>query len=142
MIQYFVNKKEGTVVATFDNKSNGDDQYLWSKYLTRHVRKIFKRSDGFFRINETVYKVIYKTVGEVDLFYGIAQCSGDDTFDVEKGKELAKKRLLKKYYDTQENVMFKLYKIMSKTAKNFLDDFNASDNKAAKFKSEIDSFKE
>lgn len=140
MIQYFVNKKNGIVIAKFEN-CNGTDQDVWSEYLVQHTRKILKRFNGFFRINEAIYKVIYKTVGGVDSYCGIAQCSGDDTFDVEKGKELAKKRLLKKYYYTQQNVMHKLYEIMNKAAKEFDYDFNASRYKADNFKYEINSFK-
>ena len=141
MIQYFINEKKKTVTARFENNFEDTDQELWGDYLVQHIHKILKSHGNFLRSNEAIYKMVYKIVGEVDSYCGIAQCNGDDAFDVEKGKELAKKRLLKKYYDTQKNVMLKFYEIMSKTTKEFLHDFNVSENKATQFKLEIDSFK-
>lgn len=145
MIQYFVNEKKKTVVAKFENKFAYNDQEMWVEYLVTHIRKVAKKSNNFFKRpfgdEVSVYKLVTDIVKQNDFYYGFAQCNGDDTFDIEKGKELAKKRLLKKYYDTQTDVMSKVSNIMDKVVRDFSNDFYASLNKTRKFKNEINSFK-
>lgn len=145
MIQYFVNEKKKTVVAKFENKFAYNDQEMWVEYLVTHIRKVAKKSNNFFKRpfgdGISIYGLVTDIVKQNDSYYGIAQCSGDDTFDVEKGKELAKKRLLKKYYDTQVYVINKVSNIMNKVACDFSSDFYASLDKVKKFRREINSFK-
>lgn len=145
MIQYFVNEKKKTVVAKFENKFSYSDQEMWVVYLVAHIRKVAKKSNNFFKRpfvdGISICGLVTDIVKQNDCYYGIAQCSGNDTFDVEKGKELAKKRLLKKYYDTQADVMNKISNIMDKVARDFSSDFYASIDKTRKFKNEINSFK-
>ena len=145
MIQYFIDEKKKTVVAKFERKFVYNDQEMWVEYLVTHIRKVAKKSNNFFKRpfgdGISIYKLVTDIVKQNDSYYGMAQCSGDDTFDVEKGKELAKKRLLKKYYDTQADVMNKISNIMDKVARDFSSDFYASIDKTRKFKNEINSFK-
>lgn len=145
MIQYFVNEKKKTVVAKFENKFAYNDQEMWVEYLVTHIRKVAKKSNNFFKRpfgdEVSIYKLVTDIVKQNDSYYGFAQCNGDDAFDIEKGKELAKKRLLKKYYDTQTDVMIKVSNIMDKVTRDFSSDFCASLDKTRKFKNEINSFK-
>ena len=145
MIKYFINEKKKTVIAKFENKYGYSDQEMWIEYLINHVRKTAKNSGNFFKRpfgdGVSVYKLVGNIVKQSSSYYGIAQCSDNDAFDVEKGKELAKKRLLKKYYDVQADMILKIFNIMNKVARDFLSDFNASIDKTEKFKDEIKSFK-
>lgn len=145
MIKYFINEKKKTVVAKFENKYGYSDQEMWVEYLINHVRKTARNSNNFFKrqFGDGVsdYKFIGNIVKQSGSYYGIAQCSDNDAFDVEKGKELAKKRLLKKYYDTQADVVNKISNIMDMVARDFSSDFYASIDKTRKFKNEINSFK-
>ena len=141
MIKYFVNDKKKTVVSKFENKFYNTDLETWTEYLVRHVHKLLESSNNFVYTDQAIYKTVYKIAGNVDSYCGIALCSGDDTFDVEKGKELAKKRLLRKYYGAQECVALKFFEILNKSKSAFLGDIAASHDKARKFKVEIDAFK-
>ena len=145
MIQYFVNEKKKTVIAKFENKFAYNDQEMWVEYLIAHIRKVAKKSNNFFKRpfgdEVSIYKLVTDVVKQNDSYYGFAQCNGDDTFNIEKGKELAKKRLLKKYYDTQVDVVNKISNIMDKVVRDFSSDFYASLDKTRKFKNEINSFK-
>ena len=145
MIQYFVNEKKKTVIAKFENKFAYNDQEMWVEYLIAHIRKVAKKSNNFFKRpfgdEVSIYKLVTDVVKQNDSYYGFAQCNGDDTFNIEKGKELAKKRLLKKYYDTQVDVVNKISNIMDKVVRDFSRDFYASLDKTRKFKNEINSFK-
>lgn len=57
------------------------------------------------------------------IYTGIAKCHPDDNWDEEKGKELAKDRLLAKYYKDYlnifEKILFKINRFSSEVEKKF-----------------------
>ena len=56
---------------------------------------------------------------------------------LEKGKEIAKKRLLKKYYSTQERALLNIIHAMNSVQQVLFKDYHKSKNKAGKFAQEI-----
>lgn len=86
MIKYNVDAEARTVTATLEGCH--DD-----------VVKTFNR-----RLGDTVFNkedTFYKAFQIPDTFVGVAKCHPDDTFDEEKGKQLAKKRLFDNYHKTK-----------------------------------------
>lgn len=83
------------------------------------------------------YKFIEDAIKQNDSCYGIAKYADIDTFDVEKGKEIAKKRLLKKYYSTQERVLLNIIYAMNSVQQVIFKDYHKSKNKIGKFAQEI-----
>ena len=140
MIKYFVNKEKKTVVAKFENTFVLTDKGVWEKYIANHICKtISKTKDGInLYLNDNIYyKFIEDAIKQNDSCYGIAKCADTDTFDVEKGKEIAKKRLLKKYYSTQERALLNIIHAMNSVQQILFKDYHKSKNKAGKFAQEI-----
>ena len=141
MIKYFVNKEKKTVVAKFENTSVLTDKGVWEKYIANHICKTISKTKGGFYLYLTdkniYYKFIEDAIKQNDSCYGIAKCADTDTFDVEKGKEIAKKRLLKKYYNTQERALLNIIRAMDSVQHVLFKDYHKSKNKAGKFAQEI-----
>ena len=141
MIKYFVNKEKRTVVAKFENTFVLTDKGVWEKYIANHICKTISKTKGgndlYLNDKNIYYKFIEDAIKQNDSCYGIAKCANTDTFDVEKGKELAKKRLLKKYYSTQERALLNIIHAMNSVQQILFKDYHKSKNKAGKFAQEI-----
>lgn len=144
MIKYFVNEEKKTVVAKFENTSVLTDKGVWEKYIVNHICKTISKTKGgidlYLSDRNIYYKFIEDAIKQNDSCYGIAKCAGTDTFDVEKGKEIAKKRLLKKYYRTQEIALLNIIHAMNNVQQVLFKDYHKSKNKAGKFAQEIYCF--
>ena len=141
MIKYFVNKEKKTVVAKFENTSVLTDKGVWGKYIANHICNTISKTKGgidlYLNDRNIYYKFIEDAIKQNDSCYGIAKCADTDTFDVEKGKEIAKKRLLKKYYSTQERALLNIINAMNSVQQVLFKDYHKSKNKAGKFAQEI-----
>ena len=141
MIKYFVNKEKKTVVAKFENTFVFADTGVWKKYIANHICKTISKTKGgndlYLNDRNIYYKFIEDAIKQNDSCYGIAKCADTDTFDVEKGKEIAKKRLLKKYYSTQERALLNIIHAMNSVQQVLFKDYHKSKNKAGKFAQEI-----
>ena len=141
MIKYFVNKEKKTVVAKFENTSVLTDKGVWEKYIANHICKTISKTKGginlYLNDKNIYYKFIEDAIKQNDSCYGIAKCADTDTFDVEKGKEIAKKKLLKKYYSTQERALLNIIHAMNSVQQVLFKDYHKSKNKAGKFAQEI-----
>lgn len=83
-IKYFVNEKKRVVVAVLE----GD-------YIDLAACNLFEKN-GIANLTNDVY---FNPKNRMkNKYIGTARCHEDDEFDVEIGKELAKKRALVKYY--------------------------------------------
>ena len=141
MIKYFVNKEKKTVVAKFENTSVLTDKGVWGKYIANHIYKTISKTKGgidlYLNERNIYYKFIEDAIKQNDSCYGIAKCADTDAFDVEKGKDLAKKRLLKKYYRTQERALLNIIHALNSVQQVLFKDYHKSKNKAGKFAQEI-----
>lgn len=141
MIKYFVNKEKKTVEAKFETTSAFTDKYVWEKYIANHIYKTISKTKGgidlYLNNKNIYYKFIEDAIKQNDSYYGIAKCADTDTFDVEKGKEIAKKRLLKKYYRTQERALLNIIHAMDSVQQALFNDYHMSGDKVEKFAHEI-----
>ena len=141
MIKYFVNKEKKTVVAKFENTSVFTDKGVWEKYIANHICKTISKTKGgidlYLNNKNIYYKFIEDAIKQNDSCYGIAKCANTDTFDAEKGKEIAKKRLLKKYYSTQERALLNIIHAVNSVQQSLFKDYHMSGNKVEKFAHEI-----
>ena len=141
MIKYFVNKEKKTVVAKFENTSVFTDNGVWEKYIANHICKTISKTKGgidlYLNNKNIYYKFIEDAIKQNDSCYGIAKCANTDTFDAEKGKEIAKKRLLKKYYSTQERALLNIIHAVNSVQQSLFKDYHMSGNKVEKFAHEI-----
>ena len=141
MIKYFVNKEKKTVVAKFENTFVLTDNGVWEKYIANHICKTISKTKGginlYLNDRNIYYKFIEDAIKQNNSYYGIAKCADTDTFDVEKGKDIAKKRLLKKYYSTQERALLNIIHAMNSVQQVLFKDYHKSKNKAGKFAQEI-----
>ena len=141
MIKYFINEEKRTIVAKFENTSVLTDNGVWGKYIANHICKTISKTKGgldlYLNDKNIYYKFIEDAIKQNDSCCGIARCADTDTFDVEKGKEIAKKRLLKKYYSTQERALLNIIHAMNSVQQILFKDYHKSKNKAGKFAQEI-----
>ena len=141
MIKYFVNEEKKTVVAKFETTSVLTDKGVWGKYIANHIYKTISKTKGgidlYLNERNIYYKFIEDAIKQNDSCYGIAKCADTDAFDVEKGKDLAKKRLLKKYYRTQERALLNIIHALNSVQQVLFKDYHKSKNKAGKFALEI-----
>ena len=141
MIKYFINEEKRTVVAKFETTFVLTDNGVWKKYIANHICKTISKTKGgidlYLNDRNIYYKFIEDVIKQNDSCYGIAKCADTDTFDVEKGKEIAKKRLLKKYYRTQERALLNIIHAMNSVQQVLFKDYHKSKNKAGKFAQEI-----
>ena len=141
MIKYFVNKEKKTLVAKFKNTFVLTDKGVWEKYIANHICKTINKTkcgnDLYLNDKNIYYKFIEDAIKQNDSYYGIAKCADTDTFDVEKGKDIAKKRLLKKYYSTQERALLNIIHAMNSVQQVLFKDYSESGNKVGKLAQEI-----
>ena len=107
MIEYNVNKEKGIVVAYFkDDEKNTSHDYWFNCIVT----KLQKLSQINFLANDLIYDMVLASANEalacVGNLYGKAKVHGDDVFDEEKGKEIARMKLLSKYYKAEGDAIY------------------------------------
>lgn len=107
MIEYNVNKEKGIVVAYFkDNEKNTSRDYWFDCIMT----KLQKLSQTDFFTNDLMYNMASASLNEAlacaGNLYGKAKVHGDDIFDEEKGKEIARMKLLSKYYQAESDAIY------------------------------------
>ena len=105
MIQYNVNKEKRTIVATF--KTNNLHTYLYES-LYGMAHNIFKGTKLLKRFHIFTYRLANKCIDNHPVMIGIAKCHPDDEWDENKGKILAKNRLLYKWEALKEDFLNKL----------------------------------
>ncbi len=141
MIKYFFNEEKKTVVAKFEDNHGNTGKDVWQNHIANHIYKTINKTKGgidlYLNDKDIYYKFIEDAIKQNDSCYGIAKCADTDTFDVEKGKEIAKKRLLKKYYSTQERALLNIIHAMDSVQQALFNDYHESGNKAGKFAQEI-----
>lgn len=142
MIEYIVNEEKKTVVAKFkryDKRHN--DRGTWMRYIMDHVWNLIERHNISYSFKHYDNEdILGKELDKLDgRFYGIAHCSDKDTFDVNFGKELAKKRLLKKYYKAQMNYENKLRYSINNIAVDIAAAVNTDRLELVKLTDEIDN---
>ena len=124
MIKYIVNEKERMVTAKFyDNKFRNTNENpwvitekIWVEYVVDDIFNSVaecKECSDVFLTDKIVYPHVKEVVRAKRSYCGIAKCSNLDIFDAKKGKYLAKKRLLKNYYETLHKAMLSLIYDMS-----------------------------
>ena len=143
MIEYIVNEEKKTVVAKFKRYDGNNDRETWQHYIENHVLNLIEKSDIYYNLSRYNGRyndndIIGEELDKLDCrFYGIAHCSDKDTFDVNFGKELAKKRLLKKYYKVQMNYEKRINSIVDNIAARIAAAINTDRLKLVKFTDEI-----
>ena len=144
MIKYFINEEKKTVVAKFEDNLGNTDKHVWQKHIANHIDKTISKTKGGYELylntKGIYYKFIEDAIKQNDSYYGIARCADTDIFDIEKGKDIAKKRLLKKYYSTQERALLNILCALNDVQQAFIDDFHKSKDKVGKFAYEIFCF--
>ena len=128
MITYVVNEEKKTVVAKFvvDNgnyNSSGKSGYdIWKYCLCSE----FEHVGYSCCLNRNIRKCIISRILdplklEPNYFVGIAKVKGNDVFFEETGKQVAKAKLLAKYYRTEARIAKKLKEYILKDDIAFLD---------------------
>ena len=107
MIEYNVNEEKGTVVAYFkDDEKNTSHEYWFNCIMI----KLQKLSQINFLANDLICNMALTSVDEAlacaGNLYGKAKVHGDDVFDEEKGKEIARMKLLSKYYKAESDAIY------------------------------------
>ena len=107
MIEYNVNEEKGTVVAYFkDDEKNTSHEYWFNCIMI----KLQKLSQINFLANDLICNMALTSVDEALAcacnLYGKAKVHGDDVFDEEKGKEIARMKLLSKYYKAESDAIY------------------------------------
>lgn len=92
MVRYYSDEKNGVVVCLLT-----DTQWDATDYIQ-------KKMGGF-----TFAGLDYTTYKMADSYRGIARCNFDagDTFDLEKGKEIARKRAIEKCFAAKDKMVAK-----------------------------------
>lgn len=105
MIKYYVNEKRRTVIAVLENTTNDCINYA-------------RKNVGVPDVPNAILKV-----GKMpERFRVEIVCSPEDTFDVEKGKQIAKRHILANYWRSRHKAMRKVADAMkgyAKTMKKF-----------------------
>ena len=107
MIEYNVNKEKGTVVAYFKGDEKDTSRDYWFNCI---MTKLQKLSQTDFLTDDLIYNMALASVNEAlacaGNLYGKAKVCGDDVFDEEKGKEIARMKLLSKYYQAESDAIY------------------------------------
>lgn len=85
----------------------------WEYKLFNDTCNVMKH---LFINDEDVDIIIAKILRNRHNFYGIAKCNPNDEYNVEIGKEIAKARLLSKYYRVKRRLFDELFKILCNSA--------------------------
>lgn len=111
MIKYNVNEEKQTVAAFFEGKKyftgrTDDTKDYWIQCIVGKAKKMFAEKDfiDYHAITNTAYDMAFYAVNQLDSVAGVAT-PNDGKFDVKKFKEIAKARLLRRYYRVEYDVV-------------------------------------
>lgn len=109
-IIYYVNEKLGTVVAKmplFEKDFLREIQVLCFK----HYPSALATSMATFFVEIAWNNLYGKYDSALKNLFGKAHCNYEENevFDIEKGKELAKQRLMKKVFDLREKIFYEIH---------------------------------
>lgn len=97
-----------------NGKPLANDLYRgWEYKLFNDTCNVMKH---LFINDEDVDIFIAKVLRNRHNFYGIAKCNPDDEYNIEIGKEIAKARLLAKYYRVKRRLFDELFRILCSSA--------------------------
>ena len=97
-----------------NDKPLANDLYRgWEYKLFNDTCNVMKH---LFINDEDIDIVITKVLRHRRNFYGIAKCNPDDEYNLEIGKEIAKARLLAKYYRVKRRLFDELFRILCNSA--------------------------
>ena len=99
MIKYNVNKEKRTVVAYFE-----DNYDYWFSNLYHFLSKFTAK----MYFDEVIELTIVESVLKNRKLYGKASCYKEDKWDEEKGKEIAKNKLIKRWNNAKVVALLQL----------------------------------
>lgn len=147
MIKYNVNEEKQTVAAFFEGRKSfdghtGDTKDYWIQCIADKARRMFAERDfiDYHAVVNTAFDTAFRAVNQLDSVAGVAT-SNDGKFDVEKFKEIAKARLLRRYYRVEREVMHKI-RVMIDNSFNSVDIFKYYDAIDIRTKSYDENIKE
>ena len=115
-ITYYVNEPLGTVVARLPNFVEDMEREIESFCTKKYEKKNIYIAIGMAQyLLEVIHKLLQdKYAPSIKNLVGKAKCNYEDgeVFDLEKGKELAKQRLMKKVFYLRYNILEDAYRIM------------------------------
>ena len=109
-IVYYVNEPLGTVVAKMP--SFEEDFYREiNKLCFKHYPSYLSSAMAVFFVSVANESLHGKYESALKNLFGKAKCNyvEGETFDVEKGKELAKQRLMEKVFKLRENIFYEIH---------------------------------
>ena len=111
MIKYNVNEEKQTVAAFFEGRKGfdgrtNDSKDYWIRCIVGKAKKMFGEKDfiDYRAVADTAFDMARYAVNQLDSVAGVAT-SNDGKFDVERFKEIAKARLLRRYYRIEYDVV-------------------------------------
>ena len=111
MIKYEVNEDKRTVAAYFDEAAEGETIRLCNEIESAFNDYNYNSSKKLTEIEIYGVRNLAKKIKKgFDKFVGIAKCHPDDKFDVEKGKLVARDRLLYKWRTYKDRVFLQVIK--------------------------------
>lgn len=115
-IVYYVNEPLGTVVARLPNFIEDMDREIESFCAKKYEKKNVYIAFGMTQyLLEIIHKLIQdKYASSIKNLVGKAKCNYEsgEVFDLEKGKELAKQRLMAKIFYLRYSIIDDAYRIM------------------------------
>ena len=131
-IQYYVNEDKGVVIAKFrGNHACTRDTSNWCHLLGNVLDTISRNTHKTAHIVGQQYKTLglgmdsfdYEVSDYLDQheLYGKAKCAPEDKFDAEIGKEIARKRLLEKYYKFERSMLKIIHKKFTKFCAEYFE---------------------
>ena len=129
-IKYIIHEGKRTVVAKFKKDSDFSDKNYWSGMFYDVIHNIGKKVDnteGYYYINRFWLDEdeSERYLGQLsNHLCGIARCHDKDKFDVEIGKEIARKKLLAKYYKFEKHMLKSLREDMIKSFEGYLTEIS------------------
>lgn len=126
-IRYIVQEDKKIVIAKFCKDSNENDMNHWANMFYDVIHKIERDVEGFdgyyyisrFWLEENASEHYLKQLSNG--FYGIAKCHNKDKFDIEIGKEIARKKLLSKYYRFERHMLMSANKYLIQNFKSYIE---------------------
>ena len=131
MIKYCVNTKKNKVTAYFsDNNGSLKGKNLWRRYLLDTIPKVFDLYNSYIYVDAD--KFICNYIKEVNVTCVVNIHNGD----VETAKEIAKRRLIKKYARCEDVVLHQVMMKLNNDVNTIKERYN---NRLAKNESKIDN---
>ena len=110
---YHINPEKRTVCCRMLAHEDGRFNELWEDARDQAMARLKRYAKGTtnkdckWELNSLVNPIFKKRMAGVE-YVGVAHCHPNDEFDVEKGKEVARNRVLMSYYKDMEFCMAKV----------------------------------